>query len=193
MNCPKCNGSKHVRRGRSWVRCECASSITNSLYIKPNIRCGEGVYPPELNKIKPLPLKDITISGDYHTFRQMVWRSLSLYEADDLLYDYMDAYRLVEIFLNQDNTYSRVRDLGDLGLVVVVLGVSDLPNRMLAPLLCQLLTQRKMEGHPTWVYTSKMGASLRSTYGNELTDLLNPVVGSVLDLVGTTNSNHIDV
>lgn len=179
--CPICRGSKHVRRGTSWIRCECVKTVTNSLYIRKNIRCGEEAYPQELDKIKPLSLKDFTASGSYHSFRHMVWRSLSYYEAFDLLYEYMDAYRLVEIFLGQDTTYSRVRDLDVCGLVIVSLGVSDLPNRMLSPLMCQLLTQRKMEGLPTWVYTSKVGSPLRSAYGNELADLLGHIHASVSD------------
>lgn len=173
--CPKCRDSKHIRKGRAWVRCECARTVTNSLYIKPQIRCGETSFPPHLEKAEPLPLKDLTVGGDYHEFRKMVWRSLCHYEAVDLRYDYFDAYRLVEIYLGQDADYARVRDLDSLGLVVVALGVSDLPNRMLAPLMCQLLTQRKMAGLPTWVYTAKAGSSLRTAYGNELTDLLGDI------------------
>lgn len=180
--CPKCRDSKHVRKGRTWVRCDCAKTVTNSLYIRANIRCGEVSYPLELDTFQPLKLQDMTVNGDYHAFRKMVWRSLAHYEAVDLLYEYFDAYRLVEIYLGQDTTYTRVRDLDSSGLVVVALGVSDLPNRMLAPLMCQLLTQRKMAGLPTWVYTSKVGAPLRTTYGNELVDLLGDIKPDVSEV-----------
>jgi hypothetical protein len=182
MICPKCRGAKHIRNGRAWIRCECAREITNSLYIKASIRNGETSYPPELDKYPPLELRDLTISGEYHAFRKMAWRSIAYYEAIDLRYDYFDAYRLVEIFLGQDTTYGRVRDLDDYGLVVLALGVSDLPNRMLAPLVCQLLTQRKMGGLATWVYTHQVGSSLRTTYGNALADLLGPICSDVYDV-----------
>lgn len=181
MPCSICNGSLHIRKGRSWVRCSCAKSITNSLYIKANIKCGELSYPTDFDNILPLTLKDFSCTGDYHAFRRMVWRSLNYYETVDLRYDYFDAYRLVEIYLGQDTEYGRVRDLDALGLVVTALGVSDLPNRMLAPLFCQLLTQRRMGGLPTWVYSSKTGSLLRSAYGNELADLLGTLRSSVYD------------
>lgn len=184
MTCPKCRGSRHVRKGKAWIRCSCTRDVTNSFYILPNIRCGEENYPSELDQRSPLELKDIVVNGLYHDFRKMVWRSLTHYEATDLRYEYFDAYRLVEIFLGQDTTYTRVRDLDVLGMVIIALGVSDLPNRMLAPLVCQLLTQRKMAGQPTWVYTAKVGSALRSTYGNELTDLLGEVSPDVYSIMG---------
>jgi hypothetical protein len=138
-----------------------------------------------LDLIDPLPLQDLSVSGDYHAFRKMVWRSLTSLEARDLVYEYFDAYRLVEIYLGQDTTYTRLRDLDSYGLVVIALGVSDLPNRMLPALMCQLLTQRKMTGRPTWVYTPKVGSALRAAYGNELTDLLSPIKPTVYEVAGT--------
>jgi hypothetical protein len=180
--CPKCRDSKHVRNhgGHGWIRCDCAKAVSNLLFIRPNIRCGEDVVPPELLKLPPLALQDITSNGDYHQFRRMVWRSLLSYEDRDLRYAYFDAYRLVEIYLDKDQEFSRVRDLEGFDLIVTAVGVSDLPNRMLAPLLCQLLTQRKMMGLPTWVYVAKTGGALRQAYGNELTDLLGDIKSGLL-------------
>lgn len=188
--CPKCKGNKHIRKGRVWVRCDCVRGN----YIKDNIRCGETSYPPELDKQPPLPLKDLVIAGDYHAFRKTVWRSLSHYEASDLLYEYFDAYRLVEIFLGQDATYARVRDFDTFNLVIVALGVSDLPNRMLPSLMCQLLTLRKMSGKPTWVYTSKVGVALREAYGNDLSNMLQGIgvtASSGLNLVTEAKTRNL--
>jgi len=96
-----------------------------------------------------------------------------VYEADDLTYDYIDAYRLVEVFLGQDLSYSRVRDLSIQGLMIIVLGVADAPNRMLPKLLCQLVTLRNMDGRPTWIYSPmSVGSKMRGIYGNELVDLM---------------------
>jgi hypothetical protein len=118
----------------------------------------------------------------------MVWRSLIHYfSIGDLTYQYFDAYRLVEIFLGQDSTYDRIRDLADLDLAVMVIGVSDLPNRMLPSVVCQLLTLRKMSAKPTWTYVARAGAALRSSYSNEMTSLLEPISSSVYDLVGSPN------
>lgn len=113
----------------------------------------------------------------------MAWRSLTHYERSDLTYEFFDAYRLVEIFLGQDTVYTRVRDLDTVQLVIIALGVSDLPNRMLSPLMCQVLTQRRMNGQPTWVYTARIGTALRQAYDNSLSDLLGTVSPSVYDLV----------
>lgn len=193
MTCPKCRDSRHVRTAKGWARCSCASTITNSHYIKPNIRCGESEYPKRYDGLPPFPLKDLTVSGEYHDFRHHVWRSLAHYESRDLRYEFFDAYRLVEIFLGQDSDFSRVRDLELFSLVVVVLGVSDLPNRMLPPLVCQLLTQRRMAGNPTWLYTPKTGATLRQAYDNTLVDLLGTIYPTVYEAVGLSKASSANL
>jgi len=190
--CSECGGSKHVRTKTGWRRCsKCSTRVADSLFIKLNIKCGEPSYPPSLEVLSPVPLKDLSCTGEYHDFRKMVWRSLVYYSTlGDLRYEYIDAYRLVEIFLGQDSIYDRVRDLESLDLVVLVLGVSDVPNRMLPALVCQLLTLRKMSGHPTWVFSSKTGAPLRNAYGsNEMVDLLGDIKASVYELVGHSPSS----
>jgi hypothetical protein len=160
----------------------------HSTVIKPNIKCGEEVYPSTFNGFPPLALKDLTVTGEYHDFRYMVWRSLAKYlAANELSYEYMDAYRLVEIFLGKDTLYDRVRDLESLQLLVLVLGVSDLPNRMLPALVCQILTLRKMSGLPTWTFVTRAGSQLRTAYSNEMADLLGVISPSVYDTVNRPN------
>lgn len=177
--CVLCYGSKHIRTASGgWTRCKCISQVIQDMFIKPQIKCGEVELPTKFLEVKQ-ELKDYLFVGEFNEFRYIVWASLLKYP--ELTYEYMDAYRLVEIYLDQDSQYKRVRDLEDLDLVVIVLGVSDLPNKMLAPLLIQLLKQRKMLGKPTWTFSSYSKDRLCQIHGSDLAVVLgmNPFQGGV--------------
>lgn len=175
--CQLCRGAKHVRNLKgNWVRCSCVKSQLLSQFIKPKVSSGEDISVLDMSQ-EPRPLKDWLSIGDYVWFRRTVWRSLVAYEHTGLRYLYDDAYRLVEIYLGNDPEISRLRDLEDYDLVVIVLGLADLPNRMLAPLVVQLLTQRRMAARPTWLYSST--PRLRERYGAELDDAVAPMITGV--------------
>jgi hypothetical protein len=133
----------------------------------------------------PYRLDDITVFGAVDNFRMMVWRSLCAHVNNILKYEYLDAHRLVEIYLGQDPDYARIRDLEDLDLVVLLIGVSDPPNKMLPSLCAQLITGRRQLGKPTWIYTPFLTDRFRSIYGPELAELLGIPRVTVRDLANT--------
>jgi hypothetical protein len=154
-------------------------------FIKPAIRGKADSYPVEYNKYPPFALEDMTVGGSWAAlapFKAMVWRSLAEMRDTRLRYDYVDAYRLVDIQFERDETYGSVRSLSDLDLLIFVLGLADVPNKMLPSLICQVLMLRKDAGRPTWVFSPFNRARVLDVYGSSVVDL----VGDVLPVVGGT-------
>lgn len=171
-DCPHCRGTKHVRTPKGWRRCECIQRSIDQFYISPKIRGTATELPERFKSFSPFPLEDFAVHGDYAQFCGQVWHSLLSYVSFDLHYQFIDAYRLVEIYLDQDVEFKKVRDLEPYDLVIVVIGISDLPNRMLPPLMCMLLQQRRMLGRPTWIYSSLKPSQFLDKYGRDLFSLL---------------------
>lgn len=110
--------------------------------------------------------------GSFEAFKLMVWRSLSAYRERRLSYDYLDVYRLVDIFLSKDGEYDSVRPLVNLDIVILVLGLADLPNKLLPNIVVQFLSLRRDGYKPTWVFAPFTLGKVESVYGREVTGLL---------------------
>lgn len=164
--CEHCGDTKHIRTDKGWRRCVCS---LHSL-VHPVIRHGEASYPVKYDTDPPWAPKDLVYVGDYTEWRHRVWRAVLHVSAT---YDYLDAYRLVEIHFGQDGTYQNVRELVPLGVLMVVLGLAELPNKFIGPTVCQVLTLRQHMAQPTWVY-SPIGLTdqFRAVYGQELLTML---------------------
>lgn len=135
-----------------------------------SISCGEANYPPALDRAPGWPVsRSVTFIGPYHDFRRMVWRSLRDFDG---VYEFMDAYRLIEIHFDRDETYASVRELARCHLLIIALGVSELPNNYLGPVVAQAITLRKNAALPTWVYSPMTLDRVRVVYTPELADLL---------------------
>lgn len=180
-NCVRCQNRRHVRvPGGEWQRCECLALTIN---IKPVLRGAALRYPVEYDQVPPYPLRDLTVGGggvayaaeDMRHFRYMVWRSL-LVQSETLHYEYLEAYRVVDMQFGKDFTYDNPRDLVFPKLVILTIGLSELPNKMLAPLLVQVLTGRRFAGLPTWVFTPMPTVKVRDEFGWALAETLGTPV-----------------
>ncbi len=171
--CLDCKGTKHIRSNGIWRRCNCVTRELTTNFVKPRIKSRDPGVTHLPWDSEPFPWNDVNVFGTYDNFRLMVWRSLLAYEQRILRYDYMDASRLVEIYLSQDPEYTRVRDLEELDLFILLIGVADLPNKMLPALVFQILTSRFQLARPSWVFTPLKREQFRYAYGTELSDLLN--------------------
>lgn len=169
-NCPLCQNRRHLRvSGGQWQRCECLAYTIN---IKPVLRANALRYPIEYDRYAPYPLSDLTIGGggfayasdDMRDFRFMVWRSL-LKQSETLHYEYLDAYRLIDMQFDRDTVYSNPRDLVQPDLVILTLGIVDMPNKMLGPIFVQVVSGRRHEGRPTWIYTPMPHVKVREEFG----------------------------
>jgi hypothetical protein len=162
--CADCGGRRYIKTSQGPKRCGCFwATLTED--IKPIIRHGEPSLPAAFAELAPWPLTSKTVtSGDYHLFRHTVWRSLLYHMAEDEVfhfqtkYDYMEAGRLGEIYFRQDEEYPSYRGLLHPGLLVVVCGVADAPNKLLPHLVRAVTALREMHGKPTWIYAANMSA-----------------------------------
>jgi hypothetical protein len=174
--CPICRGRLHVRHAVSkrWVLCECAYNAA----VPQAIRRNEDDLPATAKDLKLLPFKSALISGEFQTFRYRAWKTLVtlLREKPTFRCLYTDAYRLVEVYFERDGEYQTIREMAcaPYDLIIVTLGISDVPNKLIGPLLIQLFTYRTENGLPTWVYIQNT-SRLRETYNSELGDLLLPL------------------
>lgn len=107
----------------------------------------------------------------------MAWRSLVAFRDTGLQYDYLDVYRLVDIYFERDGAdgYPSIRHVVSLDLLILVLGMADLPNKLLPSLLTQMLTLRRDKSHPTWVFAPFSSSRVREVYGSEVAELLGEV------------------
>jgi hypothetical protein len=125
-------------------------------------------------------LADISVGGDwqdFNKFKAMVWRSLVAYRDTAGLrrYDYLDAYRLIDIYFEKDTDYETPRNLVQLDLLVLVLGLADVPNKLLPSLIVQALTLRRDAGRPTWVYAPYTRDRVNAVYGADVGMLIGEV------------------
>lgn len=167
-SCPLCGNRKHLRTAQGWRRCECAAHAL----VRTHIRRGETSYPKVFDEQPPFPLTDLTFVGNYDEYRHRVWRSVLSYP--ELHYEFIDAYRIVEVHFERDPDYSSARDLTGFGLLSIALGIAELPNKFLGPLVVQVLTMRQHHGVPTWVYSPTPIEKVRDIYTNELATMLAP-------------------
>jgi hypothetical protein len=66
-------------------------------------------------------------------------------------YIVLDAYRLIEIFLEKDDELETNRPVVEADLLVLLLGYGDPRNKYLPELLLQVLSRRSLLDRPTWV------------------------------------------
>jgi hypothetical protein len=177
--CDVCGDSRHVQTAAGWVRCACLGKILDATYIKPAIRGAATEVPAAVAAQPPYPLADLAVGGarDYlPLFKFRVWRSLSAYRDQGLRYDYMDAARFLDIFFDRDEDYpGGLRQVARLPLLVLVLGMADMPNKLQNPAIAQVLTLRRESALPTWVFAPFDGVRVRAQYGGEVADLVGPI------------------
>ena len=159
VTCPHCGGERWVRTSRSWKRCVCYSTARAAAFVRPIVKQGESTLPTSWQNVEPFGLADrLIVAGGYDDFRYRVWRSLLHYADRGLRYDYFDAYRLNEIAWTRDREYKSLRDLYELDLLVLVVGVADPPSSWMGSLIHAVKNGRKMHGRPTWIYAPSRAA-----------------------------------
>lgn len=188
--CKRCQGRLHVRLHMgTWVRCpDCSTRVVSLAYIKRGLRGSDPTLPPEAARWPSLPLHDAAVfHPDHHVFRRWAWRSLLDYEMTGLVYDWIEGYRLVDAFFEQDTEYPNVRAIQDLQLLIMDFSTVRVPNSMLGGLFVQTLTGRQRRGMPTWCYVQDI-EPVRRLFGSETTALLEmmrvPTPGTTVAPIG---------
>lgn len=102
--------------------------------------------------------ENLLIEGPLDSIRPHVAGVLNKMLEQGKTFDFMDAYRLVEIFLDKDEEYQTSQDLAEYDLFGLLLGFGDVLNRRLPDLIVQALARRELVQRPTWVI---LGLSLQ--------------------------------
>lgn len=167
-NKDRCGKTGHFQENGKWRRCPC-------LELEINQRALGEMYDEAPNRKTPLRGKldnDLLISGPLNTCRKHVAGALISEEAKGTKFVVMDAYRLIEIFLEKDVEFETSRPALDTGLLVLLLGFGDPRNRYLPELLVQMLSRRNLIRRPTWVLLGVDQSQIGPKYSTELATIL---------------------
>lgn len=176
--CDRCDGSRHIKTERGWERCPCLQVVLDRIYIKPQLRGGRERWPDGLEGEPIYPLQNLMLGGSwqmFQPFKDRVWRSLVAYRPRGLTYDYIDAFRLVDIAFEKDEEYKTLRGLSTPGLLIVILGMADIANKMLPSLMQQLYMLRFDAVRPTWTFAPFDQDRIAQMYGRDFADMVGPV------------------
>lgn len=159
--CPsysRCGKTGHFLQDGKWERCACLVKELNKQRL--------GIFnTADVQKKTPLTAlvnTDTVIEGPISVIRQHVARVLLDLIAQEKTFGTMDAYRLVEIFLDKDEEFQTSQDLAGFDLFILLLGFGDVANRRLPDLVNQALNRRELVQKTTWVI---LGLPLPSVAG----------------------------
>lgn len=77
----------------------------------------------------------------------------------------MNAYRLLDIFLGNDEIYKSILDL-DNKIVILYLGYSECENKRQGDVICQLVEYQRVRGNKTWILYKGNQNTFSSKYPN---------------------------
>jgi hypothetical protein len=165
----RCGRSGHYLTGTAWVRCPCLEK--EKLKRDLGVMFVDHPY-KDTNLTKGLG-KDMVLQGPLQGLKPHIAGALLALAQRGKTWLVMDAYRLIEIFLAQDDEMKTTAEAIEQDLLVVLLGFGDPRNRYLPELLVQVLARRDLQGKPTWVVLGLDLGAVPARYNAELHSLLN--------------------
>jgi hypothetical protein len=174
-NRERCGATGHYFTGAGYVRCPCLQLELNRRQLG-SMYCPDPLEKTQLEAVKK---KDLVIEGPLATIRKHVARILLDMAARHESYITMDAYRLIEIFLKQDEEHENLYATVEADLLIILLGFGDPRNRYLPELVLQALSRREITYKPTWMILGMEKKQVAGRYSQELAekiDLMQRVV-----------------
>lgn len=151
----RCGTSGHYQENGVWKRCPC---LTKEIYKRQlGLMYDTQVRIP--SPLAPMLEKDLRIEGTLREIRPYIAGALLELISKNKTFQVIDAYRLIEIFLEKDEEIATQTALVEKDLLVILLGFGDPPNKYLPELLNQVFARRELSSRPTWVI---MGIELGS-------------------------------
>jgi len=157
-NKDKCGRTGHLYVNGKYQRCRC-------LQLEINERALGQMYhenPRMDTKLASNLDRDLRLEGSINSLKPHIAGALLTALNQGKEFKVIDAYRLIEIFLEKDEELETNRPLLDTDLLVLLLGFGDPRNRYLPELLVQLFARRELLRRPTWVV---MGLDLAQVTG----------------------------
>lgn len=147
LGCELCAFKGHVLLEGKWHRCACTERLVNKQRL--------GIFDTD-TVVKDTPLigllqEDLLIEGPLTTIRSHVAGAIMHLAGEGKVHGAMDAYRLVEIFLDKVDEFKSTQDLAEFDLFILMMGFGDIANRRLPEIILQAMNRREMVQKPTWV------------------------------------------
>lgn len=164
----RCGRTGHYLHEGNWVRCPC-------LLMEMNRRKLGQMFCENPKKSTPLSRKlesDLRIEGPIASVRPHVASALLGAMSQGLTTMSMDAYRLIDIFLEKDDELANSAPARDADLLVMMLGFGDPRNRYLPELVMQMINNRQLSMKPTWMIMGLPFNRVSHRYSQELADVL---------------------
>lgn len=120
----RCGRTGHYLTGKGYVRCECLQLEMNQRKLGQMFCENPKLETPLLGKTE----KDCRIEGPLSLVRPHVAGALIHLTESRQSYVLMDAYRLIEIFLEKDEEFTTSRPAIEADLLVLLLGFGDPPT-----------------------------------------------------------------
>jgi len=165
-----CGRTGHVRApDGSWSRCHCLNKEMEKRRLGPFF-CD--------NPIKTSPVmtfidRSCLFTGSLSSLRPHVAGVIQNLEAKGKSVRYMDAYRLIEIYLEKDPEFQTTSEGTEADLLIFLVGFGDPRNKYLPELLVQAIDRREILSKATWVILGIPLSQVAGKYNEQLYDKLN--------------------
>lgn len=164
----RCGATGHFIENGQWTRCPC-------LILEMNKQKLAEMFCDNPRKDTPLTKKldkNLRIEGPLTTVRPHVAGALLNLADRRESFMIMDAYRLIEIFLEKDEEFETSRPALEADMLVILLGFGDPRNRYLPELLVQALNRRELVQKPTWIVMGLDMGHVAHKYSSDLHDMI---------------------
>lgn len=167
--CPNQCRNGHIRANGVWRRCSC---LAERLY-KKELGLFMTNTPNRSSPLAPLVETSLLLEGPMSTIRSHVAGVILGLKQEGKTFTAMDAYRLVEIFLDKDEEFKSTSDIAQYDLYVMLLGFGDIKNQRLPDIIVQALQRRTLLQKPTWVILGMPLGQVPMKYDQAVFDAIN--------------------
>jgi hypothetical protein len=164
VNKERCGQTGHYQVEGKWQRCPCLTLEIHQMRLGQMFCKDPRLDTPLKSKLQ----SNLRLEGPLDTLRPHIAGALLHMSSRGEKYVIMDAYRLIEIFLEKDEEYASSRPTIETDLLVLLLGFGDPRNRYLPELLVQALSRRALDNKPTWVVMGVDLSLVSTKYNSEL-------------------------
>lgn len=141
-----CTPSGHIRTSRGIVRCPCKEVDLRSRFLG---KFAVDELPDESLLVGSLDVNMVT-EDPVELLRPHIAKALLYNRSLGRTYVDLDAYRLIDIFLSQDEEHSTQFSVLSYDIAILFLGFGDPRNRYLPELLVQFINRRLLDRKPVW-------------------------------------------
>lgn len=165
----RCGKTGHYQVKGVWHRCQCLEREIN----KQKLGFFDTPNPRKDSPLLKLRTENVLLEGPLASVRPHMAGVILALSAEGKSVKAIDAYRLVEIFIDKDEEFRSYQDIADYELLVIMLGFGDVKNQRLPDLIMQVLNRRELIQKPTWVILGLPLLQVGTRYSLEIQESLS--------------------